>query len=283
MAGPGRVLGTGIYEAATTMSNDTPFSTSNMSLNFTTAGHQLKNAPDLACASSDSAPPAKKPKLSKATSAQGNLMGFFSKPALPIQPPESSVLPEIRPPHQQTEQYREAEQAWRRFESDSLGFAIPEDLSSHKLDFRRGMHHRPNGPLRDVNTNIRSRYAGLYSSPPPPDSDEKQMSAGDLVDENDLIYVGQTKRSTRDIAGENGLTYNGESKHAAPPRADTARLKALASAGSSRPATTMHNTSMSTLGNGDFSSTSFNPGVGRKTLGVRRTLGQSGWNNRKHR
>ena len=262
MAGPGRTLSTGSYEIGTTMSSADSFSTSNMSLGFTTAGHQLHNVPVLSRSSSDPAPPAKKPKLSKSASAQGNITGFFSKPATQNRPSAQQTRPPtVQQLYQQRGEELEAEQAWQRFKDESLGMRIPTELSSHQLDFRSGLNHRPSAPLRDLNTNSRSRYAGLYSSsPPPPNTEEEDWPHPIPGDENELVYVRELKRAT-------------------PNNDPTAKSSANTSLG--KRATTMRRTSMSGIGNGGFSTGNIGTGVGRKTLGVRRTM--NGWEHRKHR
>ena len=259
MAGPGRVLGSGSYEVSTTMGDAGAFSTSNMSLGFTTAGHLFKNVADFARSSSDPAPPAKKPKLSKSTSAQGNLTSFFSKPTAPL--PEASLEPALSPAVQELYRHRQQDhQAMQNRQAFGNGVytsqAIPDELSSHKLNFQNGMVKRPSAPLREVSPNPKKRYGGLYSSSPPPDDLEKPPSLQAIGNETALPKQAQ---------------------NLPPPITDLAAKCPTDYAGN-KPATTMHKTSMSAIGSGGCST---HQGVIRKTLGVRRTM--NGWNDRKHK
>jgi DNA helicase-2/ATP-dependent DNA helicase PcrA len=269
MAAANRVVGSGNLEVATTMSNAGSFSTSNTSLGFTTASFQLKNISERASSSSDPTPPSKKPKLSKSTSAQGNISAFFSKPT--IQPPQLSVEPGLPPAvrelfHQrkQDQEAMQAEQALQRSESRPSGSGIPQELSSHKLNAGNGMRYRPSAPLRHASASSNRWYAGLCSSSPPPVDDEDQ---------------DPPNRLSRD---EN----KGISKHPDPkpsfslPSADL-RTDPRTSSGGTKPVATMHRTTMASVSAGFSTAMGSNSGVGRKTLGVRRTM--NGWNDRKHK
>ncbi|EXJ65063.1 hypothetical protein A1O7_01403 [Cladophialophora yegresii CBS 114405] len=274
MAAPNRVVGSSSHEVATTISRTGSFSTSNMSLGFTTAGYQLKNVSERAPASSEPPPPLKKPKLTKSASAQGNIAGFFSKPATQAPRPSLEATPapavrEIYHQRQQDHELKQAKQTWQSPESYSFGSGIPQELSSHKLNAGNGIRYRPPAPLRDASASSSSstkRYAGLYSSSPPRADDEERSPHIRLTgDENQ--GVARTQDSKLSLPSPQGGLK-------AVPRLDS---------GATKPAMTMHKTSMASVSAGfSFSSVvGSNPGVGRKTLGVRRTM--NGWNDRRHK
>ncbi|ETI29017.1 hypothetical protein G647_01470 [Cladophialophora carrionii CBS 160.54] len=277
-AAANRVGGSGSPEIATTMSRAGSFSTSNMSLGFTTAGYQLKNVWERSPASSDPTPPSKKPKLSKSASAQGPIVGFFSKPAMQARRPSPEPAPaptarDLYPQRKQDQGATQVKQAWQSFESYSFGSSIPQELSSHKLNANNGLRYRPSAPSRDANASSTIRYAGLYSSSPPPvDDEDKKPHLRRTGDENEGISKAP-----------------GFKPSLGPPRADLetdSRLNNninINGGTRTKPATTMHKTSMASV-SAAFSSAAMvgsNPGVGRKTLGVRRTM--NGWNDRRHK
>lgn len=255
------------YEMSTTMTSVSAFSTSNMSLSFTTASHQLKTIPpDLTRPSSDPLPPRKKPKFSKSTSAQGNIASFFSKPKPQLS--QSSVKPILPLPvpevHRQYQRDSQPSSPAPRHERHPLGGnGIPEELSSHKLSFRNGMVHKRPVPQQEATTKSKSRYATLYSSsPPPPDVNERQQPARPDIE-------NRQPNQMHDMNQKKPLAQS-----SATPLTNYILTK---------PATTMHKTSMSSsMGHGGYVSATVNAGVvGRKTLGVRRTM--NGWDNRKNK
>ncbi|KAJ9605034.1 ATP-dependent DNA helicase srs2 [Cladophialophora chaetospira] len=263
-AGPGRILGSGSYESATTMGNAAVFSTSNMSLGFTTAGHQLKNVPEFGRSSSDPAPPSKKPKLSKSASAQEGIASFFSKPTLQTsQPSVESAMPiAVQNLYRQRKHDHEAMQQRQSLQSSVYGVqAIPAELSSHKLNFQNGIIKRPSAPLREVSPNAGRRYGGLYSSSPPPEDSGKRGISHINGNEN---AINQTSAESKPVTPDFDLTEDTDSERSV-----------------TKPATTMHKTTMSGVGSGGFSSFGSNTSGFRKTLGVRRTM--ASWNDRKHK
>ncbi|KIW72358.1 hypothetical protein PV04_00557 [Phialophora macrospora] len=264
MAAPSHVV-----EIAATMSNAAGFSASNTSLGFTTASYQLKNVPERASLSSDPTPPSKKPKLSKSTSAQSNISAFFSKPPtqLPRISQEPALPPAVRELFQQRKQDQEAmqaERAWQRSESQALGSGIPQELSSHKLNAGNGMRYRPSAPSQDLNGSSTRWYAGLYSSSPPPVDDEEKPLHNPLPSDENKTIGGRP-----DLKASFSL-----------PSADL-RTHPQTNNGGVKPAATMHKATMASMSVGFSMAMGSNPGVGRKTLGVRRTM--NGWNDRKHK
>ncbi|EXJ76107.1 uncharacterized protein A1O5_00615 [Cladophialophora psammophila CBS 110553] len=247
----------------TTMSNVDAFSTSNMSLGFTTASHQLKTSvAKLRRSSSNPLPPQKKPKLSKSISGQGTIGNFFSKPVAQAQQPSADAL---RPHTIEVDQHRdlsyEGALYQNRRDRDIAKRGIPEEFSSHQLSFRNSIIYGRPAPLKETSTNSKNRYAGLYSSSPPPcAADEREQGILDNPEGEN-----QTSRATgrsKSLGSDNNAT--------------TLTNSVLA-----KPATTLHKTSMSSIGNGGLSVSHTASGVVRKTLGIRRTM--NGWENRKNR
>ncbi|KIW84262.1 hypothetical protein Z517_03512 [Fonsecaea pedrosoi CBS 271.37] len=253
-ARPNAISGSAGSGLVTTMTNVDALSTSNMSLGFTTASYQLKTSvSSLRRASSDVVPPAKKPKLSKSLSGQGTIGNFFSKPASQAsqQPGFSTVGSHVGSVHQSRSMDGGGTFSHQGCEGrDLTSCGIPEELSSHRLNFRNGMVQGRPTPLKEARPESKNRYAGLYSSSPPQSPVQKRES-----------HVPD------DAAGENQNW-----KDAAAP-------KTLTNYSLAKPASTLHKTTMSSIGGGG--SASFSSGAVRKTLGVRRTM--NGWENRKNR
>ena len=256
---------------STTISDTRAFSTSNMTVGFTTASHQMKTAtvPDLSRSSSDPLPPKKKPKLSKSTSGHGSIAAFFSKPADQICNPIKSQGPSRFSEESRTKQRSgpalPAKSSFHRLDSDG---SIPTELSSHKLNFRSGIIHNRPAPLEDATSSSskKSRYVALYSSsPPPPDTEEKPQ-----VFNAEGIMYGKENQENETKQNITSLPRHSSSASVAFP---------VKSYVLSRPANTMHTTSMSSIGqNMGYNATVTS---GRKTLGVRRVM--NGWDNRKNR
>lgn len=255
---------------ATTMSNVGAFSTSNVSSSFTTAGQQLKTgAAGISRSSSDILPPQKKPRLAKSASAQGNIAAFFSKPNLEATSPAEPDLPAVATILDQRRQQRPKPTIRgpsRPIVTQEMGGnAIPSKFSSHRLDFRSAIVHRRPTALKESSTNSKpkSRYVTLYSSsPPPPDieADENRASAQDSA--------GRGK-------GEDSAlqpSYKSQIKQGEAP---------LTNYILSRPAQTMHKTSISSIGSTGYTASASSMSIGRKTLGVRRS--HNGWENRKNK
>ncbi|OAL31653.1 hypothetical protein AYO20_08196 [Fonsecaea nubica] len=253
-ARPNAISGSAGSGLVTTMANVDALSTSNMSLGFTTASYQLKTSvSSLRRASSDVVPPAKKPKLSKSLSGQGTIGSFFSKPASQAsqQPGFSTVGSHVGPVHQSRSMDGGGTFSDQGCEGRDLAKrGIPEELSSHRLNFRNGIVQGRPTPLKEARAESKNRYAGLYSSSPPQSPVQKRES-----------HVPDA------AAGENQNW-----KDAAAP-------KTLTNYSLAKPASTLHKTTMSSIGGGG--SPSFSSGAVRKTLGVRRTM--NGWENRKNR
>jgi DNA helicase-2/ATP-dependent DNA helicase PcrA len=257
------------YNGATTMSSMSSFSTSNMTLGFTTASHQLKaQPPELTRPSSDALPPQKKPKLSKSASAQGSIATFFSKSS-----GQTLASTEAISPAQPAPQLYQARRAKPTFPALTgprypvMQSEIPAGLASHRLNFSNGIVQKRPGALNEASTNSNRRYGTLYSSsPPPPDMEVKAQPAGSEQENRHLSESTMTK--WRESALGPGIALAA----AAAPRTDYVLT---------RPATTMHNTSMSSIGQHGFSTSTSNLGIGRKTLGVRRTF--NGWDKRKNK
>ncbi|KIW30349.1 uncharacterized protein PV07_06099 [Cladophialophora immunda] len=248
----------------TTMTNVDAFSSSNMLLGFTTASHQLKSsASNLRRSSSDVLPPQKKPKLSKSLSGQGNIGSFFSRPT--SQAPQllqSTVRPHIPGLYKHGTPGHESALSNQSCEDRGIATrSIPEELSSHELNFRNGMVQGRPAPSKEPSTNSKNRYAGLYSSSPPPIPPQDR----ELHVPEDAAGGNQTPRDAnvpkKVIAGDASITFTNYTL--------------------TKPASTMHKTTMSSMGNSRSASSSFASGVVRKTLGVRRTM--NGWENRKNR
>ncbi|EHY52568.1 ATP-dependent DNA helicase srs2 [Exophiala dermatitidis] len=272
------------HQVATTMSNIGAFSTSNMSLGFTTARRQLKSsAAESNQSPPESLPPQKKVKLSRSASAQGTIASFFSKPksqnTLPVEPD----LPQLaRPePFQRPRPVPPIPTPSAPIRRDIGESGIPSELSSHRPDFRNVMtYKRPTAALKESSTNPNSRYANLYSSsPPPPDCNDGENRA--LLQKDNI----QEDNSGAQPLNASNLKSASASASASAPTAPTAPAPAPAPLTNyilSRPAKTMHKTSVSSIGQGGFTSSSTSmTGMGRKTLGVRRSM--NGWDNRKNK
>ncbi|KIX96062.1 uncharacterized protein Z520_08317 [Fonsecaea multimorphosa CBS 102226] len=265
LAKPNDMSGTAGPGSVTTMTNVEAFSTSNMSLGFTTASHQLKtSASDLRRSASDILPPQKKPKLSKSLSGQGNIGSFFSKPTTQASqlPGRSTLGPPVAgsPKHRSSESEGELPPQSREDQS-SARRGIPEEFSSHELNFRNGMVQGRPAPLKETSTNPKRRYVGFYSSSPPPcpPQETESLPSGDAAVAN---------QNLKDAGGPKSMISGGLST----PIMNYVLTK---------PANTSHKTTMSSMGNGRHPSSGFASGVVRKTLGVRRTM--NGWENRKNR
>ncbi|EXJ81308.1 hypothetical protein A1O3_07598 [Capronia epimyces CBS 606.96] len=247
------------HELVTTMNNTAAFSTSSMSLGFTTASYQLQasNA-DAATSSSDTLPPQKKPKLSKSTSAQGNIASFFSKPNSQHTLPAELALPQVMRPTQMRQPLSGPTLSAMipPVRRETGGSTIPSELSSHRLNFRNGIIYQGPKALKEASSQSRSkaRYVNLYSSSPPPP---------DVGDE------------------ENGVLRQDGGEAASNPSDFTTRAAPLTNYILSRPAETMHKTSISSIGSAGYVSRASNMGARQKTLGVRRSL--NGWDSRKNK
>lgn len=257
------------YHGATTMSSVSSFSTSNMTLGFTTASHQLKAQPlELTRSSSDAFPPQKKPKLSKSASAQGSIATFFAKSAGQTLASTEAISPaQPAPQLYQARRAKPAVPALTGPKHPVKQSEIPEELASHRLNFSNGIVQKRPGALNEASTNSNCRYGTLYSSsPPPPDMEEKGQPTSNEQENRRLSHSAMTKPREAALGPGTALPA------AAAPRTDYVLT---------RPATTMHNTSMSFIGHHGFSTGTSNPGIGRKTLGVRRTF--NGWDKRKNK
>ncbi|EXJ95837.1 DNA helicase II/ATP-dependent DNA helicase PcrA [Capronia coronata CBS 617.96] len=245
------------HEVATTMGNVSAFSASNVSVGFTTAGQQLRTrTAEMNSSSSDSLPPSKKPKLSKSVSAQGSIASFFSKPGsqsvVSAEPDRPPII--VEPPLSSLS--RPVRQAPGASE-------IPSELSSHRLDLRNSISHKRPTPLneRSTNSSSKSRYVTLYSSsPPPPDTGDNEVRAS----------AQEGGRKGEEVTPQPSNLF--VQKPGAAP---------LANYILSRPATTMHRTTVSSINSTGYTSSASSMGIGRKTLGVRRSL--NGWENRRNK
>ncbi|KAK4942251.1 ATP-dependent DNA helicase srs2 [Elasticomyces elasticus] len=255
------------YGMSTTMSDLGAFSTSNMSVGFVTAGHQLKsNPPALGRSSSVPDPPSKKPKLAKASSAQGSIATFFSKTniqAVPLPPPVLPAISDQQLYHGRQPPVFSASFSGLHQPPHAGEMPIPKELAAHRLNHSNNAfsQKRPY-PLKEANVNAKKRYVNLYSSsPPPPDLDERaQPAAGDK--ENPITIDSIPTKQNEPVPGQ-----------ASAPLKDYVL---------NRPATTMHTTSMSSIGRDGLQTAGSGATMNRgKTLGVRRTF--NGWDNRKNK
>jgi hypothetical protein len=136
---------------------------------------------------------------------------------------------------------------------------IPTELGSHKLDFRQTITRKRPAPLFETSAN-RGRYVALFSSPPPPDNDEKDAvpatTSTEPLTEQENMPVQKAKNSFGTTA--------------------SIPTSFVQNKGFSKPAVTMHETSMSSIGQNGYSMF-----AGKKTLGIRRTM--NGWDARKNK
>ncbi|KAK5064523.1 hypothetical protein LTR84_000356 [Exophiala bonariae] len=248
---------------STTMRDVSTFSTSNMTIGFTTASYQMKTAPipDLKRSSSDPLSPKKKSKLSKSSSGNGNIATFFAKPAtqspLPVPiasfgaPSPTKVRPELIRPTPP-----------RPVQATSTN-TIPAELSLHRLQYGSGVIN--NRPLvSNASSTNKGRYGLIYSSPPPESATISEVS------NSEGTPSAENNENTRQ--SNEKLTSSKEQ----PTKSSTVPFKNHLL---SRPVNTMHSTTMSSLGQaGGFNTTS---GYGKKTLGVRRQM--NGWEARKNK
>ncbi|KIV94372.1 hypothetical protein PV10_02145 [Exophiala mesophila] len=246
----------------TTMNDPQSFSTSTMTMGFTTARQHLNTVPpELSRTSSDPLPPTKKPKLVKSASGQGNIAAFFLKPGQACAQPSRSSPPRAKkfsPPPVREPLLPSAPPSFTRTTTVIPEKGIPEEFSSHRLHFRNGMVQSKPCPLSETSANATKRkgYGGLYSSsPPPPDFEETHKACEDKTVENKPSTFAQKPSPTN------------RTNAVAAPLTDYIL---------SKPASTMHVTSMAALSRVGYSSTG-----SRKTLGVRRTM--NGWENRKNK
>lgn len=248
-----------------TMNDPQSFSTSGMTMGFTTARQHLKTVPSEPSRSfSDPLPPTKKPKLAKSASGQGNIATFFMKPAQANSQPRPSIPPrsrEFSPPPARKPILPVVPPSFARQATALPEMSVPEELSSHRLHFRNGMVQSRPRPLSEtsLNTTMRRGYGALYSSsPPPPDFEDAKDTGAERMDD--------TAKNSQSPFAQKQSSKKRANEVAAP-------LKDYIL---SKPASTMHVTSMSSLSKVGYSS------VGsRKTLGVRRTM--NGWENRKNK
>ena len=266
------------YGVGTTMANTAAFSTSNMSLGFTTASYQLKtnpppSAPTLEHSSSNPDPPRKKLKLEKTKSAQGNIASFFGKlqhSARALDTPAEEVRDHWQSISTQNVQpLRTPLPVATKVES-----TIPAELSGHRLaasstarphstsnfiyastsTLNKGSNFkRPRPVLEPTSPNDRKKYVFLSSSPAPEDRGRDQISCKEAV--------GDSKGQPIDVDDE-------ENDDLSIP---TNTSKAMGSASAPR-------SSLDLLKKQTSAANGF--GV-KKTLGVRRTMG--GWDSRKNR
>lgn len=257
----------GYSGVSTTMRDVSAFSSSNLTMGFTAASHQMKTTPvlDLTRSTSDPLPPKKKAKLSKSTSGNGNITTFFSKPlnmlSIPATTEPFAGSAEI---HQDKLRPEPALPPLHRHVPTSSMSRIPSELSTHKLNFRSGMvQNRPVLP-REATSSSKGRYIALYSSsPPPPDIEHEVEGSHDLSREKE----NQNKKNEF-LAKETTLGGNSSKSGNVPFKSHL----------HSRPINTMHNTSMSSMGPGGYNTVS---SYGKKTLGVRRMM--NGWDARKNK
>jgi len=245
---PTNLVGRGprlISTSSTTMA-DSGSSIPAMSLSFITANDQMKAEKLVAATGTTSAiktNPKPQTKGRQIDRNQGDISRFFSRETskLPLKIPSLSTGRQLSP--------------WRPSSIDldqvlpqnplvSKATTIPVQLSSHKLPTKAAPFKRPQAALEERPSPNRKRYVFLSSSPTR-DSGESP-SIAPVIDEN---------ASTSKILVKDSTT------------AVTAHPISL-----TRPATTMHTTSMAMLRQG---------GTGRKTLGVRRTM--NGWDNRRNK
>lgn len=253
---------------STTMRDVSAFSTSNMTMGFTTASYQMKTAPvpDLKRSSSDHLSPQKKPKLSKSASGNGNIATFFSRPATQPSLPEltaSFTMPtEISPPKAKPEPVRHVMN--QPIQTASMN-GIPSELSSHRLQYGSGMIS--NRPLSSKSTGFTStgRYRAIYSSPSP----EPPV----------LSKANNAQRPQPKENNENNTRQSNEKFAASKEQPTNSGTVPFKNHLLSRPVNTMHSTTMSSLGqSGGYNISS---GYGKKTLGVRRQM--NGWDARKNK
>ncbi|KAL6250629.1 ATP-dependent DNA helicase srs2 [Rhinocladiella similis] len=255
---------------STTMSNSSLFSTSSMTLGgFKTASDHLRTQPpELTRSSSEALPPSKKPKLSKSASAQGSIASFFGKPVDEMVSTSEPIV-HMRKSVQPDQERRQAKSAFqpmtRPVEVPTRQIDIPPELSSHRLDVGNPFSYKRPGVLNKTNNNVRSRYAIIYSSSPPPESGAEvklhptgiRHGQGQGQEQENRTIARQTKE-------ESGpRSKGGDTTASSAPRTNYILT---------RPATTMHSTSMSSIQQN---------GMNRRTYGVRRSL--NGWDARKNK
>lgn len=252
--------------ASSTMQNVSLFSSSNTTMGFTTASHQMKTAHvhDLTRSSSDPLPPNKKAKLSKSSSVNGNITAYLSNATnqspmpdagrsstVSVHLPRAKVTPQLTLPPLR-----------RDVPTPSMN-GIPSELSSHRLNSRSGMVQNRPVPSKEI-PNSRGRYVTLFSSsPPPPEIDERGEGADTVErEEESQERVSEPKGTKTTLLKQ-------------PAKSRSVPFKSHLH---SRPANTMHSTTMSSIGQPGGYNTVSSYG---KTLGLRRTM--NGWDSRKNK
>ncbi|KIW17497.1 hypothetical protein PV08_04691 [Exophiala spinifera] len=254
----------------TTMNDVSSFSTSNMTLGgFTTASEHLRTQPpELKRLSSEGLPQSKKPKLSRSASAQGNIAAFFPKPA--DQTVSATQIVPARKPVQPVEERRPVKKSaiqpmagQRPVEVPSRQADIPLELASHKLTTGAPFTSKRPPALNKTNKNATSRYANIYGS-------SSGLSSPPLPPELEVKHLERNGNHC-DQGQENRMPARTKESELKPPVSSTPLTNHVLM----RPVTTMHSTSMSSIQQRNGNRT--------YTLGVRRSLHNSGWDARKNK
>ncbi|KAJ9613790.1 ATP-dependent DNA helicase srs2 [Knufia peltigerae] len=282
--------------------NSTSFSTSNVTMGgFKTASDHFRTLPPELTRSSSEAllPPSKKPKLSKSTSAQGNIATFFGKPAgqaqtLPVTECVALTRTSVQPNQERRWPVKSASQSTRlpaELPIDNKPTDIPKEFASHRLNTGNPFAYKRPSTLNKTsnNNNTQSRYANIYGTsspppppPPPPEPEEVKVNLGrnggptpqgeNQGQEQENRTFVQTKDSR-----PRSLNPKGNITACSTPRTNYIMT---------RPAGTMHSTTVSSVrrhgntGSGGRSEYA-NSNLKRRTLGVRQGFG--GWDARKHK
>jgi DNA helicase II / ATP-dependent DNA helicase PcrA len=149
------------YGLETTMSKSSEFSAANTSLGFTTANHQLKNAPvsqpSVERWNSNPEVEKKKTKLERAKSAQGNIASFFAKPSTTsTSTQQEQVRPDVFPSRNPLFS--------RQTPAVPKVSNIPSELSTHRLK----AFSNPRPHLSKSNSTSNPITSSPHSLPNPP-------------------------------------------------------------------------------------------------------------------
>lgn len=265
-------------QVATTMTNTSAFSTSNMTMGFTTAGHHHRTVPQpstqtnkkpalIKSASEGMDPLPKKPRLNQSSSVQGTIATFFTSSN--FQTSLGSSNTHARPEVEQRESKHTLATALNPASSQNT---IPPELSSHRLSCGTSLlNKRPRTVLSETNS------SDLNQS-----GERVHTSLSSLSSYHQAEASKSSNTDVKAIMPESSVTGNVQSTSAwtrpamATPASEVAssRDNSFKSCQLSRPGSLKTLSSLSSTGIQQ-------PATMRKTLGVRRSM--NGWESRKNK
>jgi DNA helicase II / ATP-dependent DNA helicase PcrA len=233
------------YSAGTTMTNATSFSTANLSTTFTTAGHHLKNTPQLPekpkptltkSASDTSSMTTKRPSLVKTISSQGSIASFFSNSTVKSKSKQEqegetvSIIPQDPDSEAELEVLKERSRSQRQSQSSPQYLPplstksssltpsttntdnIPQDLLKHRLINPNLLLKRPRSALdqatsSEINKTKRRNYHHCFSSDPAEEPKDDEEASKNPNTSSSLASTS-TSTSTPSIVNANSTFPN---------------------------------------------------------------------------